>query len=70
LNQSAPKIKIASAWGQRLSTIPFTSPNTCPQPPERFSNGIMHFRRIAKHKKTALSFAAMLSLVAAAIWLR
>ena len=38
---------------------------------ERFFNKIKHFRRIAtRYEKTALSFAAMLSLVAAMIWLR
>lgn len=38
---------------------------------ERFFNKIKHFRRIAtRYEKTALSFAAMLFLVAAVIWLR
>ena len=38
---------------------------------ERFFNKIKHFRRIAtRYEKTALSFAAMLSLVGAVIWLR
>lgn len=38
---------------------------------ERFFNKIKHFRRIAtRYEKTALSFAAMLSLVSAMIWLR
>jgi transposase len=38
---------------------------------ERFFNRIKHFRRIAtRYEKTALSFAAMLSLVGAMIWLR
>jgi transposase len=38
---------------------------------ERFFNKIKHFRRIAtRYEKTALSFAAMLSLVGAMIWLR
>jgi transposase len=38
---------------------------------ERFFNKIKHFRRIAtRYEKTALSFASMLSLVGAVIWLR
>ena len=38
---------------------------------ERFFNKIKHFRRIAtRYEKTALSFAAMLALVGAMIWLR
>jgi putative transposase len=38
---------------------------------ERFFNKIKHFRRIAtRYEKTAHSFAAMLSLVGAVIWLR
>jgi transposase len=38
---------------------------------ERFFNKIKHFRRIAtRYDKTAASFAAMLSLVGAMIWLR
>jgi transposase len=38
---------------------------------ERFFNRIKHFRRIAtRYDKTALSFASMLSLVSAMIWLR
>ena len=38
---------------------------------ERFFNKIKHFRRIAtRYEKTALSFASMLSLVGAIIWLR
>lgn len=38
---------------------------------ERFFNKIKHFRRIAtRYEKTALSFAAMLSLVGAMIWMR
>jgi len=38
---------------------------------ERFFNKIKHFRRIAtRYEKTALSFAAMLFLVGAMIWLR
>ena len=38
---------------------------------ERFFNKIKHFRRIAtRYEKTALSFAAMLFLVGAIIWLR
>jgi putative transposase len=38
---------------------------------ERFFNKIKHFRRIAtRYEKSALSFAAMLSLVGAVIWLR
>jgi transposase len=38
---------------------------------ERFINKIKHFRRIAtRYEKTALSFAAMLFLVGAVIWLR
>jgi transposase len=38
---------------------------------ERFFNKIKHFRRIAtRYEKTALSLAAMLFLVGAAIWLR
>ena len=38
---------------------------------ERFFNKIKHFRRIAtRYEKTAQSFAAMLSLVGAMIWLR
>jgi len=38
---------------------------------ERFFNKIKHFRRIAtRYEKTALSFAAMLFLVGAVIWLR
>jgi transposase len=38
---------------------------------ERFFNKIKHFRRIAtRYEKTAISFAAMLSLVGAMIWLR
>jgi transposase len=38
---------------------------------ERFFNKIKHFRRIAtRYEKTALSFASMLFLVAAVIWLR
>jgi transposase len=38
---------------------------------ERFFNKIKHFRRIStRYEKTALSFAAMLFLVGAMIWLR
>jgi transposase len=38
---------------------------------ERFFNKIKRFRRIAtSYEKTALSFAAMLFLVGALIWLR
>ena len=38
---------------------------------ERFINKIKHFRRIAtRYEKTALSFASMLFLVGAVIWLR
>jgi len=38
---------------------------------ERFFNKIKHFRRIAtRYEKTALSFASMLFLVGAMIWLR
>jgi transposase len=38
---------------------------------ERFFNKIKHFRRIAtRYDKTAVSFAAMLFLVGAMIWLR
>ena len=38
---------------------------------ERFINKIKHYRRIAtRYEKTALSFAAMLFLVGAIIWLR
>ena len=38
---------------------------------ERFFNKIKNFRRIAtRYDKTALSFAAMLALAAAMIWLR
>jgi len=38
---------------------------------ERFINKIKHFRRIAtRYEKTALSFASMLFLVGAMIWLR
>jgi len=38
---------------------------------ERFFNKIKHFRRIAtRYEKTAVSFAAMLFLVGAIIWLR
>ena len=38
---------------------------------ERFFNKIKHFRRIAtRYEKTALSFASMLFLVSAVIWLR
>ena len=38
---------------------------------ERCFNKIKHFRRIAtRYEKTALSFASMLFLVAAIIWLR
>ena len=38
---------------------------------ERFFNKIKHYRRIAtRYEKTALSFAAMLFLVGAMIWLR
>ena len=38
---------------------------------ERFFSKIKHFRRIAtRYDKTALSFASMLSLVGAIIWLR
>jgi transposase len=38
---------------------------------ERFINKIKHFRRIAtRYEKTALSFASMLFLVGAIIWLR
>jgi len=38
---------------------------------ERFFNKIKHFRRIAtRYEKTALSFAAMLALAAAMIWMR
>jgi transposase len=38
---------------------------------ERFFNKIKHFRRIAtRYEKTAISFAAMLALVGAMIWLR
>jgi transposase len=38
---------------------------------ERCFNKLKHFRRIAtRYEKTTLSFAAMLSLVGAMIWLR
>ena len=38
---------------------------------ERFFNKIKHFRRIAtRYDKTALSFAAMLALACAMIWMR
>ena len=38
---------------------------------ERFINKIKHFRRIAtRYEKTAVSFASMLFLVGAMIWLR
>ena len=38
---------------------------------ERFFNKIKHFRRIAtRYEKTAISFAAMLFLVGAMIWLQ
>ena len=38
---------------------------------ERFFNKIKHFRRIAtRYEKTALSFASMLFLVGAMVWLR
>jgi len=38
---------------------------------ERFINKIKHFRRIAtRYEKTVLSFASMLFLVGAMIWLR
>jgi transposase len=38
---------------------------------ERFINKVKHFRRIAtRYEKTALSFASMLFLVGAMIWLR
>jgi transposase len=38
---------------------------------ERFFNKIKHFRRIStRYEKTALSFASMLFLVGAMIWLR
>ena len=38
---------------------------------ERFFNKIKHFRRIAtRYEKTAISFASMLFLVGAMIWLR
>ena len=38
---------------------------------ERFFNKIKHFRRIAtRYEKTVVSFAAMLFLVGAVIWLR
>ena len=38
---------------------------------ERFFNKIKHFRRIAtRYEKTVVSFAAMLFLVGAMIWLR
>ena len=38
---------------------------------ERFINKIKHYRRIAtRYEKTALSFASMLFLAAAMIWLR
>ena len=38
---------------------------------ERFINKIKHFRRIAtRYEKTALSFASMIFLVAAMMWLR
>ena len=38
---------------------------------ERFFNKIKHYRRIAtRYEKTVVSFAAMLSLVGAMIWLR
>jgi transposase len=38
---------------------------------ERFFNKIKHFRRIStRYEKTALSFASMLFLVGAVIWLR
>ena len=38
---------------------------------ERFFNKIKHFRRIVtRYEKTALSFASMLFLVGAMIWLR
>ena len=38
---------------------------------ERFFNKIKHFRRIAtRYEKTALSFASMLFLIGAMVWLR
>ena len=38
---------------------------------ERFINKIKHFRRIAtRYEKTALSFASMLFLIGAMVWLR
>jgi transposase len=38
---------------------------------ERFINKIKHFRRIAtRYEKTTVSFAAMLFLVGAVVWLR
>jgi transposase len=38
---------------------------------ERFFNKIKHFRRIStRYEKTALSFASMLFVVGAMIWLR
>jgi transposase len=38
---------------------------------ERFFNKLKHFRRIStRYEKTALSFASMLFLVGAVIWLR
>ena len=38
---------------------------------ERFFNKIKHFRQIAtRYEKTALSFASMIFLVGAVIWLR
>jgi transposase len=38
---------------------------------ERFINKIKHYRRIAtRHEKTALSFASVLFLVGAMIWLK
>jgi transposase len=38
---------------------------------ERYFNKIKHFRRIAtRYEKTALSFASMIFLVGAMIWLR
>lgn len=38
---------------------------------ERFFNKIKHFRRLAtRYEKTALSFSAMLSIVAVMIWMR
>jgi transposase len=54
-----------------IRRIPSIYQRHCQWHIERFFNKIKHYRRIAtRYEKTAVSFAAMLFLVGAMIWLR